>query len=38
MKNSTGRRCDKCNKPVEQNMKRTRDGHAPCFPDQPVIR
>lgn len=34
----TGRRCSKCYKPVEQNMKRTRDGHALCYPDQPVLR
>lgn len=34
----TGRRCEKCNGTVEQNMKRTREGHATCYPNRPVIR
>jgi hypothetical protein len=34
----TGSRCKACEKPVEENMKRTREGHAMCFPDQPVLR
>lgn len=34
----TGRRCEKCLLPIEQNMKRTSNGHAKCFPDLPVLR
>jgi formylmethanofuran dehydrogenase subunit E len=33
----TGLRCDKCLKPVNQNHKRTKKGHAACFPDLPVM-
>lgn len=33
----TGRRCEKCFKPIEQNRKRTKSGHPKCFPELPVI-
>ena len=33
----TGRRCEKCLGPVNQNMKRTKQGHAVCFPTEPVL-
>lgn len=37
-KELTGRRCERCEKPVEQNQKRTRKGHADCNPELPVLR